>query len=120
MRRARQHCCNRYGWLHCHAEHYQEAFDQQCKFVTDALKVDRSFSGEPEAMQPWAEQQLRGLAADPFYARQFQQQADKLQQEADAVTAELERTAAQLAAKADALIAERQHVLSFLQETAAA
>ena len=117
MMRARQHPCNRYGWLYCQPEHYQSAFDQQIRFVNEASKVDPSFSGEPADMQPWSEQQLRGLASDPFYAKQFQQRAEKLQGEADAVVQDLERTLHRLAAQADALQAERHHLLTFLEET---
>jgi hypothetical protein len=115
MMRARQHPCNRYGWLYCHPEHYQSAFDQQVRLVNEASKADPSFSGEPAEMQPWSEQQLRGLASDPFYAKQFQQHTEKLQVEADAVVQQLERTLHELAAKVDALQAERHHLLTFLE-----
>lgn len=119
MIRARQHCCNRYGWLYCEPQHYQEAFDQQSRLVNEAIDVDPAFSGEPAALQPWSEQQLREVASLPFYQRQFKEQAVRLEQQADAVVRELERTAAQLSAKAEALISERQHLLSFLEESAA-
>lgn len=114
MLRSRTHCCNRYGWLYCQPQHYQAAFDEQVKLVEAATKADPSFSGEPSELQPWAEQQLRQLATDPFYAKQIQRRAEKLQGEADAVVQELERTAQALAAKAEALAIERTHVLSFL------
>jgi len=119
MIRARQHCCNRYGWLFCHRDHYQTAYEQQMRMVEAELQRDRAFSGEPAAFEHWTEQQLRGLASEPFYAVQITQQADKLQQQADATVAQLERTAAELSAKADALIAERKHILSFLKESSA-
>ena len=115
MMRARQHPCNRYGWLYCQPEHYQSAFDQQIRLVKDATKADPGFSGEPADMQPWSEQQLRELVSDPFYASQFQQHTEKLQGEADAVVQQLERTLHELAAKADALQAERHHLLTFLE-----
>jgi hypothetical protein len=116
MIRARQHPCSRYGWIFCEPQHYQAAFDEQQRLVTAATAVDRHFSGEPAAMEPWAEQQLREVASLPFYQRQFQGQVDMLQQQADAVVRELERRAADLAAKVDALQAERQHLLSFLAD----
>jgi hypothetical protein len=115
MMRSRQHPCNRYGWLHCRPEHYQSAFDQQVRLVDEATKADPSFSGEPAEMQPWSEAQLRGLASDPFYAKQFQQHTEKLQGEADALVQQLERMLQELAAKADALQAERYHLLTFLE-----
>jgi len=112
MMRARQHCCNRYGWLFCEPQHYQAAFDEQIRLVKDATAEDPGFSGEPPQLQPWAEQQLRQLAHEPYYGKQLHAHADKLQSQADAVVQELERTLAELAAKADALMTERDHILS--------
>jgi len=114
MMRARQHCCNKYGWLYCQPAHYQAAFEEQIRLVKEATAEDPGFSGEPSELQPWAEQQLRQLAQDPYYVRQIRAQADKLQIQAEAVAQELERTLADLAAKADALMAERDHTLSLL------
>jgi len=114
MMRARQHCCNRYGWLFCEPQHYQAAFDEQIRLVNEAIAEDPTFSGEPAELQSWAEQQLRQVAHEPFYEKQIYAQADKLQSEADAVVLQLERTLADLAAKADALMAERDHVLNLL------
>lgn len=119
MIRARQHCCNRYGWLFCHRDHYQTAYEQQMRMVEAELQRDRAFSGEPPAFEQWTEQQLRGLASDSFYSDQIQAQAEKLQQQADATVAQLERIVADLSAKAEALIAERKHILSFLEDRAA-
>lgn len=115
MMRARQHCCNRYGWLFCEPQHYQAAFDEQIRLVKQATAEDPGFSGEPPELQPWAEQQLRHLAHEPFYRTQIHAQADKLQSQADAVVLQLERTLAELAAKAESLMAEREHILGFLE-----
>ena len=119
MIRARQHCCNRYGWLFCHRDHYQTAYEQQMRMVEAELQRDRTFSGEPPAFEQWTEEQLRGLAFESFYSDQIQVQAEKLQQQADATVEQLERIAAELSAKAEALIAERNHILSFLEESSA-
>ena len=114
MMRARQHCCNKYGWLYCQPQHYQAAFEEQIRLVKEATAEDPTFSGEPSELQPWAEKQLRQVAHEPFYKKQIHAQADKLQLQAEAVAQELERTLADLAAKADALMAERGHILSLL------
>lgn len=116
MLRARQHPCNHYGWLFAEAQDYQAAFDEQIRLRDQELSRDPSFSGEPPGLRPWAEQQLRQLASNPFYARQFEQQAAKVKAQEDTAVEQLERTAVELAAKAEELAAEHQHILSFLAD----
>jgi hypothetical protein len=112
MMRARQHPCNRYGWLFCEPQHYQQAFEEQICLVKEELIEDPAFSGEPPALQAWADGQLLQVAKVPFYEKQLHAQADKLQSQVDAVVLQLERTLEELAAKADALMTERDHILS--------
>lgn len=114
MLRARQHCCNRYGWLHCKQEDYRAAYEQLIRLRDAELAVNHSFSGEPPALQAWTAEQLASLASQPFYRQQMEAHAADLQQQTDSLLRELEQTAARLAQKVSELEAEREHVLSFL------
>ena len=114
MLRARQHCCNAYGWLYCEPQDYQAAFDEQLRLRDQELSRDPGFSGEPPGLQPWAEQQLRQLASKPFYAKQIEAQALRVKAKVDATVEQQERAALELAAKVEALSAQHQHIVSFL------